>query len=285
MSKLCWLGDQLTFEDLLTHLGFSKQKIKRIGLSKKARSKFVRFHDEVSLPQDLFNFGIINPRFCGKQRPFIMGEEGHLLAVHKPSQVHIHPLSYNEHDNLLSFLREEGYFSYLQNFSQNFLHDSLWDRGLLYRLDYETSGLVLLASSTELYAKARQGESFIKRKVYLAVVEGNYRGPEGLIHHRLTTTGKVVKENDMGASSYIEVKILATTEDQSLLEVNLQEGRRHQIRVQLSLLGYPIWGDELYGAKMTNDGSFGLHCYRYQLEDDFDFCDDHFWGVEKFILK
>lgn len=278
MSKLCWLGEQITFEDLLISLGFSKQKIKKIGLSKKERSKLIRNQSEFSIPSDLFNYGIINPTFLGNEKPVILYEKGDILVVHKPSQVHIHPLSYKEHDNLLSFLRETGYYKYLQRFST----DSSWDRGLLYRLDFETSGVVLLTSSDDLYERARTDKSFITKKVYLAVIEGDYQGPQGVVSHYLSTSGKSIKEDEMGAHCRIEVKILSKSSEQSLLEVTLQEGRRHQIRVQLSLLGYPVWGDSLYGAKKREDGLFGLHCYRYQLEENIEFSDDNFWGLEKF---
>jgi len=276
MSKLCWLGEDLTFEDLLFELGYSKQKVKRIGLSKKERSKLIPFQGEFNIPKELLNYGVINPKFSGGERPVILCEREALLAVHKPSQVHIHPLSYNEHDNLLSFLREEGYSKYLQQFS----NDSLWDGGLLYRLDYETSGLVLLTSSKELYQKVRADKSYISKKVYLAVVEGEYQEVEGVISHHLSTSGSMVKEDESGAYCSIEIKVLAKSGEQTLLEVSLQEGRRHQIRVQLSLLGYPIWGDSLYGAQKRENGLFGLHCYRYQLSDGLEFSDENFWGLK-----
>ena len=271
MSSLCWLGKSQSFESILLELGFSKQKLKKSGLSKKERNRMIKEHGEFKLPADLFNHGIIYPTFKGVERPQILGEKGSYLAVHKPSFVHIHPLSYEESDNLLSYLREEGRTSFLQNFSET----SVWDGGLLYRLDYETSGLVILSDLLGEYNLSRGG---LALKEYYAVVEGRYEGPTGDVCHFLTTSGaKVRVDEDKGSESHLEVEVLKQSEEKSLLKIKLKEGRRHQIRVQLAALGFPIWGDELYGAKKRDQ--FGLHCYRYQLHNGVEFIDDYFWGT------
>ncbi len=279
MSKLCWMGETQSFESILIELGHSKQKIKKIGLSKKERARLIRHKSEVTLPDALYNIGIINPSYSAKDSPIILDEKESFMAIHKPSGIHIHPLSYNESDNLLSFLREEGHYSYLQNFSTS----SLWDGGLLFRLDFETSGLVLLTSSQEEYNSARNNQLDIRLKEYLVVVQGCYNGPEGVIEHFLSTSGKKVVEDKLkGSESHIEVQVLESNEHQSLLRVKLKEGRRHQIRIQLSLIGFPIWGDLLYGASEDSQGLFGLHCYHYQLSNGLDFYDREFWGIEQF---
>jgi len=279
MSKLCWMGETQSFESILIELGHSKQKIKKIGLSKKERARLIRHKSEVTLPNALHNIGIINPTYSAKELPIILEEKEAFLALHKPSGIHIHPLSYNESDNLLSFLREKGHYRYLQNFSSS----SIWDGGLLFRLDFETSGLVLLTSSQDEYNNARNNQLDIRLKEYLVVVEGCYKGPEGVVKHYLSTSGrKVVEDKTKGSESHIEIQILESNELQSLLRVKLKEGRRHQIRIQLSLIGFPIWGDHLYGALENSQGLFGLHCYHYQLSNGLDFYDREFWGIEQF---
>ncbi len=271
MNSICWLGKSQSYETILMELGFSKQKIKKIGLSKKERSRIIQEKAELKLPNDLFNQGIIFPCYLGQERPRVIEQREHFLAIHKPSYVHIHPLSYGEGDNLLSFLRESNYFSYLQNFSES----SLWDGGLLFRLDYETSGLVILCNSKDEYLKSRES---ITLKEYLVVVEGHYDALEGDICHYLSTSGTVVKVDEKsGAESHLELQVLKTSPEKSLLKVTLKEGRRHQIRVQLSALGFPIWGDVLYGAKAQKE--FGLHCHRYILVNGMEFRDDYFWGT------
>ena len=279
MSKLCWMGETQSFESILIELGHSKQKIKKIGLSKKERARLIRHKSEFTLPDGLYNMGIINPTYKAKEVPIILDERDSFLAIHKPTGVHIHPLSYNESDNLLSFLRENGHYEYIQNFSPT----TLWDGGLLFRLDFETSGLVLLTNSQEEYNKARNNQLDIRLKEYLVVVQGYYKGPEGVIQHCISTSGKkVVEDRTKGSESHIEIEILESNELQSLLKVKLKEGRRHQIRIQLSLLGFPIWGDQLYGATADSQGLFGLHCYHYQLSNGVDFYDREFWGIEQF---
>jgi 23S rRNA pseudouridine1911/1915/1917 synthase len=270
-KHLCWLGVSQSFESVLIELGFSKQRIKKSGLSKKERSRFIKNRDEITLPQELFNFGIINPQFIGNQIPNIIEKRGSIMAVHKPSHVHIHPFRYNENDNLLSFLRQQGHYSYIQKFSE----DSPWDGGLLYRIDFETSGLVLLTNEREVYHSL---QDIVLLKEYLVVVEGFFDLKDEVFIHYLSTSGAVVKENrDHGAECKIQVKVLKASEECSLLQVTLKEGRRHQIRVQLSLLGFPVWGDQLYGAKPAK--KFGLHCYHYKLKNGLEFFDDQFWGL------
>lgn len=285
MKNLCWLGEERTFEEVLMILGHSKSRIKKSNLSKKERCRRIRYREEISIPQELHNWGIINPSFEwgeAKEAPFVIEERGDILAVHKPSHLHIHPLIYNEKNNLLSFLRKKGYSNYLLEETE--LEDkSPWDGGLLYRIDYETSGLVLLSSNGHLYDQMRRHKDLIKEKVYLVVVEGRFSLKNGVYEHKLTTSGKKVKASDQGLLSHIDIEVLMVTDQASLLKVSLKEGRRHQIRVQLALLGYPIWGDTLYGA--SEKDSFGLHCFQYEFENGQVYTASHFWGLDFFSFS
>ncbi len=257
--SFCWLGDDLPLKEILLQLGHSRQSLKKSEVAKKTLERVISHKGEVSLPASLLNRGDIYPKYSPHhERPVILKEEGDILALSKPSGVHCHPLHYGENDNLLSFLRESQYFSFLN------VNKDKMDRGLLYRLDYETSGLILLTKDESLLKEVRSG-SFFRKKVYHALVEGEYRGPKEL-HHQLTTTGKVIKESDKGRDAHLKVlkSEYQLESNMSLLEVQLNEGLRHQIRVQLALSGYPIVGDVLYGGQASN--LFGLHCFRYETE-------------------
>lgn len=255
--SFCWLGDNLPLKDILIELGHTRQSLKKSEVAKKSLERIISTKAEVSLPASLLNRGDIYPKFSPHHhRPQIIEERVGILALSKPSGIHCHPLHYGESDNLLSFLREEGYFNYLKVNQENM------DRGLLYRLDYETSGLILLAKDEKIVKAARSGELF-KKKVYKVLVEGEYDGPKELTHS-LSTSGKKVREDAKGKEAHLKILNCEYMmgENVSLLEVELEEGLRHQIRVQFSLTGFPILGDTLYGG--IPHYTFGLHCYRYE---------------------
>ena len=120
----------------------------------------------VEVPLNLFNNLLINPNFCG-EKPNIIFEDEHLIVLHKPVGIHNHPLSYLENDNCLSYLRETD-----PKNRALFTDVERYDRGLLYRLDYLTSGLLIFSKrdgEVDLY-RQKQGNKF-----YLAICEGKIK--------------------------------------------------------------------------------------------------------------
>lgn len=262
--KVCWTGESCTIEEALLSLGYSKNSLKKAGINRKNLNKVLKEQGELKIPSALFNRGEIFPLFDGKERPHILGEEGDLLALHKPTRVHCHPLEYNEGDNILSFLREEGFDSYLK------VNNDEYDRGLLYRLDYETTGLCLLTKSEELYLDFRATHHEAK-KIYQVTINGAYEGPDELCH-KLSTSGLKVRESEDGKDGKLFIHENSYDEESGLstLKVQLKGGLRHQIRVQMALSGYPLMGDILYGGQKSE--IFGLHCLEYQWKG-YSFCD------------
>lgn len=139
--------------------------------------------------------------------------------------------------------------------------------GLVHRLDRPTSGIVVFAKTSK--ALARMNAVFEKRevdKVYWAIVGGHLQKEEDRLIHYLKKDQKKNKsknfsKNTPGAKkavlSYKQVKKM---DNYSLLEIRLETGRHHQIRVQLSLIGHPIKGDLKYGFSRSNkDASICLH--------------------------
>ncbi len=259
--SFCWLGKKSPLKDILIELGHSRQGLKKSEVSRNSLDKVFERGQEISLPASLMNKGEVYPKYGPhSERPKILEERGSLLALSKPSGVHCHPLHYGENDNLLSFLREEGYFDYIN------INTEHMDRGLLYRLDFETSGLTLLTKDASLLKEVRT-KKLVKNKTYFALVSGEYNGPLEL-ENILTTTGKKVRESGDGKKA--RLKIIEANYDLSfnrtLLKVVLNEGLRHQIRVQLALTGFPLIGDTLYGGEPSD--SFGLHSYSYTVGDE-----------------
>lgn len=124
---------------------------------------------------------------------------------------------------------------------------------VVHRLDRETSGLVLFAKHDHVQRQLQKAWPKVE-KVYLAIVEGRPDPTEGTITGYLTeTTALHVFHNDHrtpgGRLAITHYRLLQTRGDYSLVEVRLQTGRKHQIRVHLAGLGCLVAGDRRYGSK------------------------------------
>lgn len=153
--------------------------------------------------------------------------------------------------------------------------------GVTHRLDRPTSGVVLFARTSK--ALTRLNEMFKSheqiRKTYWAIVQGTPKVPEARLENYLI-------RNEAQNKSYISTppkpspqgrdkdaklavltyKTLVKGDHYTLLEVNLETGRHHQIRCQLAAIGCPIKGDLKYGAKRSNpDGGICLHARQIEF--------------------
>lgn len=145
--------------------------------------------------------------------------------------------------------------------------------GVVSRLDAVVSGVVLLARTSK--AAARLTEAFRSRTVdksYLAVVSGVPDEEEATLEHylrkderqqKMHTTHAEMPDAKLAKLSY---RVLGNEKNTSLLEVKLETGRKHQIRVQLAKIGYPILGDRKYGSVMAFPVGIALHAYQLELE-------------------
>ncbi|NPV29731.1 MAG: RluA family pseudouridine synthase [Firmicutes bacterium] len=190
----------------------------------------------------------------------IVYEDDDLLVVNKPPGLVVHPAPGHSGGTLVNALLNHcpnlpGIGGYLRP-------------GIVHRLDKDTSGL-LVVSKTDLahqsltaQLKARQ----IKRK-YLALVHGEVREEEGMIDAPLGRDPKnrkkiAVVPNGKEARTFYRVK--ERFPGYTLLDVELETGRTHQIRVHLAYAGYPVAGDPVYGPRRNPLDLPGqaLHAYR-----------------------
>lgn len=140
--------------------------------------------------------------------------------------------------------------------------------GVTHRLDRPTSGVVLFARTSKALARLNamfQSHEQIQ-KTYWAIVQGCPKQAEGrlenwLIRNEEQNKSYIAKPNANNAKKAIlSYRTLVRGENYTLLEVNLETGRHHQIRCQLAAIGCPIKGDLKYGAKRSNpDGGISLH--------------------------
>jgi 23S rRNA pseudouridine1911/1915/1917 synthase len=287
LISLCVLETWPHCEDFLKELGFSGQKIKKQKWSVNFLKKPLVKRQELSFDLDFLNEGEISPLFPPHfESPMILKETTDFLAIHKPACLHSHPLSYLSEVSVLNWMA-----------SQNDLAKWLavnrqgYDRGLLYRLDFETSGLLLYAKNEALYQKAMQEKrNFFLKKWYLTMVESSlgddltcehWITPIGLKGSKMKVSQKSINKESQKATLKLFHLAHNKSEKKELYLVELHQGLRHQIRAQLAALSSPIVGDELYNGP-SGERLF-LHCWRYQLSSGEFFQDLMASGFEGFF--
>lgn len=130
--------------------------------------------------------------------------------------------------------------------------------GVPHRLDRPVSGAITVVKNVRAAQRiSKQLEERTVTKTYWAVVEGTAAESEGRIEHWMRkipdrAQSEVVDESHPDAKNAIlDFRVLAKAGERTLLEIELQTGRTHQIRLQCSTMGWPIVGDRLYGATDT----------------------------------
>lgn len=251
--------------------GVPKSHIYRILRSGEVRANSKRVGPQYRLkPGDLVRVPPI--QLGAEQKPAVpigreystVYEDDCLLVVDKPSGMAVHGGSGVSFGVIEQLRRQRPQARFLE---------------LAHRLDRETSGLLLIAKRrsalTALHEMFRAGRI---EKRYLALVRGRWREP--LRHVRLAlnkylTEGgeRRVSVSEGGKAAHSIVRLLARWENFSLVEVELETGRTHQIRVHLAHLGFPLCGDDKYGDFVLNKalqkqglGRMFLHAAKLSLE-------------------
>ena len=134
---------------------------------------------------------------------------------------------------------------------------------MVHRLDQDTSGLVLFAKSDALRERLQDNWRAVT-KIYRAVVVGVPDPPKHTITTYLTETKTLQVRSSMhstpaGRLATTHYRLLRTAGRLSLVEIRLETGRKHQIRVHLAALGCPVVGDERYGTKSGRSDRLALH--------------------------
>ncbi|WP_082053605.1 RluA family pseudouridine synthase [Gordoniibacillus kamchatkensis] len=207
-------------------------------------------------------------------------QSGDIVTVRKQAAVETIPLAgmaiLHEDEDIVVILKEAGLLSIaasreddeLTAYRQLTAHVRQTDPNgrifVVHRLDRDTSGVMMFAKSEQVQQQLQTGwQDVVQERTYVALVEGMVRKPEGRIESWLKET-KTLKmyssphPND-GQHAVTHYKTLRANRDFSLLEVQLETGRKNQIRVHLSDIGHPIVGDKKYGSRSRAIGRLGLH--------------------------
>lgn len=142
---------------------------------------------------------------------------------------------------------------------------------IVHRLDRETSGLILFAKNQEKKFSLQKNWSNVTRE-YLCIVEGKMPKKKDTLKSYLVETKTYdvysTKDAKKGKLAITEYEVLQTTDKYSLLKINIQTGRRNQIRVQLADIGHPIVGDKKYGSLSNPLKRLCLHANLISFTDN-----------------
>ena len=175
----------------------------------------------------------------------ILYEDADLIVVNKPKGMVVHPAAGHYSGTLVNALL----YKYGDNLSDI---NGEFRRGILHRLDRNTSGLLMIAKNNKAHEfLAEQIKNHSLTKKYLAVVKGVYPKDNDEINLAIGRNPhqphKMMVRED-GKESRTLVKVLERFKEHTYLELTLITGRTHQIRVHLSYKKHPIYNDTLYGA-------------------------------------
>ena len=135
---------------------------------------------------------------------------------------------------------------------------------IVHRLDRDTSGLMMLAKTMEAKDTMQHNwNNMVLNRKYVAVVEGVIPDDEGVVKSYLAETAQFevysTQDPTKGQLAITRYKVLKRSSGYTLVELELDTGRKHQIRVHMKDLGHPIVGDRKYGASSSPIRRLALH--------------------------
>ena len=184
----------------------------------------------------------------------ILYEDNDIIVVNKPKGMVVHPANGNPDGTLVNAIMA-------------ICKDSLSGiggeirPGIVHRLDKDTSGVIIIAKNDKAHINlSEQIKNHEVEKTYIALVRGNVKENEATINMpigRSTKDRKKMAVTKTGKNAVTHFKVIARHNNYTLLEVKIETGRTHQIRVHLSEIGYPIIGDTVYSNGKNEWGVVG----------------------------
>ena len=193
----------------------------------------------------------------------IVYEDKDIIVVNKPKGMVVHPANGNPDGTLVNAIMA-------------ICGDSLSGiggeirPGIVHRLDKDTSGLIIVAKNDKAHVNmSEQIKNHEVKKTYIALVRGKVKENEATIDMpvgRSPSDRKKVAVTKNGKNAITHIKVLKRYDKYTLLEINIETGRTHQIRVHLAHIGYPVVGDCTYSNGKNEFGVVGQCLHARYLE-------------------
>lgn len=256
-NELVWVceGENTLKKEMLDKMDIS---VRMSSLLKREKSiflndKFVSYHKEVKI-NDIIK--IVMPKESNEYQAEnmelkIVYEDIDLLVLEKDFGMVVHPTKGHQSNTMLNGIK---YYFEKQGISSKVR--------FVNRLDRDTSGILIVAKNSYAHSVLTKDTSMWDMdKKYLAVVHGKLEG-EGTINKPILKSEDGIKRiiHKAGQESITHYKVLCSNDKASIVLLELETGRTHQIRVHMESIGHPLFGDELYGGEETYINRQALHC-------------------------
>ncbi len=180
----------------------------------------------------------------------IVYEDNDVIVVNKPQGMVVHPSAGHPNHTLVNAL--------MNHTKELAASPEGFRPGIVHRIDKDTSGLLMIAQNTQARESLEsQLAHKTNKRVYLAIVHGNFKEASGTIDAPIARNPKERKKMavvESGKAAVTHFKVLEQYPNYALVSCQLETGRTHQIRVHMKYIGHPLAGDPLYGPKKTLKG-------------------------------
>lgn len=193
----------------------------------------------------------------------VVYEDSDIIVVNKPKGMVVHPANGNPDGTLVNAI-------------MNICKDSLSGiggeirPGIVHRLDKNTSGLLIVAKNDNAHIKmSEQIKNREVKKIYIALVRGIIKEDEATINMPIARSKKDRKKMAVdkdGKEAITHFKVLKRYDNYTLLEIKIDTGRTHQIRVHMSQIGHPVVGDDVYSNGKNEFGVEGQMLHARSLD-------------------
>ncbi|WP_088012064.1 RluA family pseudouridine synthase [Gottfriedia acidiceleris] len=249
----------------LTDIKFQGGKITVNGEEKTVRTIL----KELDVVQIYFPIEKPSEDLIAEDIPFeIVYEDEAVLVINKPSGIPSIPSREHPSGTLAN-----GLLFYYQSIGlQSTIH-------IVTRLDKDTSGLMLVAKNRYIHYLFSKNELKDVQRKYLAIVHGQMNDTKGVIRAKIARKSDSIIErivSEEGQEAITHYQVLLANRDYLVVELELETGRTHQIRVHMSSIGHPLIGDDLYGGNTDFLQRQALHSYKLSFIHPIDHTEKNF---------
>ena len=256
-----------------SYISTKDKDLSRAAIQKLLENNNITVNDEVKKNSykvrkgDIIKIDIPEPKESGlvaQDIPIeIVYEDSDIIVVNKPKGMVVHPANGNPDGTLVNAI-------------MNICKDSLSGiggeirPGIVHRLDKNTSGLLIVAKNDNAHIKmSEQIKNREVKKIYIALVRGVIAEDEATINMPIARSKKDRKKmavDKEGKEAITHFKVLKRYDNYTLLEIKIDTGRTHQIRVHMSQIGHPVVGDDVYSNGKNEFGVEGQMLHARSLD-------------------